>query len=113
MGLIPELDNGAVMLRNVIAAVLIAVCLGGPVLYVTSVASSEVNIHDKETAAHADQFKDIAEHTAEITANQREFRVKIQAIDKSLDEATEERKTILKAVQGLNDKLDRRWKRSL
>ena len=108
MGLIPELDNGAVMLRNVIAAVLIAVCLGGPVLYVTSVAGNEVKIHDKETTAHGEQFKEIAEQNSEITANQREFRTKIAAIDKDLEEATEQRKAILHAIQGLNDKLDRR-----
>ena len=108
MGLIPELDNGTVMLRNVIAAVLIAVCLGGPVLYVTSVASREVKIHDKETTAHGEQFKEIAKNTAEITANQQEFRFKIADMAKDLDAATEERKAILKAIQELNAKLDRR-----
>ena len=109
MGLIHELDDGgATMLRNVLAAVLVAICLGGPVLYVTSVASSEVKTHDKETTAHGEQFKEIAEQNAEITANQREFRVKIINIDKDLEEATEQRKAILHAIEGLNDKLDRR-----
>ena len=96
------------MARNVVVALVIALCLGGPIIWVTALAQSEVRVHDDDKGAHSEQFKEIAKNTAEITANQQEFRFKIADMSKDLDAATEERKAILKAIQELNAKLDRR-----
>ena len=89
------------MQAGVASAVIAAIILATPPLWVNTLASNKVDDHNHDEASHAVQHQSLKEAQSLIREKQREFAVEIDNIKGNQDEI----KTWLRDIDGKLDRL--------
>jgi uncharacterized protein (DUF3084 family) len=90
----------------VLGTVAAAIFIGGPAIYINSLANEVVDEHDTSDRAHVVQHRDLKDSLAIVKGRQQTFQNEINHINKELDEAKEERKEIEKKLDQILMKLN-------
>lgn len=79
---------------SVLVAVVSAVALGAPVLWVNSIASDQVGTHDKDDVAHSKQHSSLKDSLSIVKSKQVGFQKDISHITQQLQDVKESNKEI-------------------